>query len=75
MHFIRCMATCCDRDRFTKAQFCNPGCKVLQSSICANFLSFYLLGMAMFEVFFFTGQHKLYNTDLASRVGMNSSFA
>lgn len=38
MHFIRCMATCCDRDRFTKAQFCNPGCKVLQSSICANFL-------------------------------------
>lgn len=36
---------------------------------------FYLLGMAMIEVIFFTGQHKLYNTDLASRAGMNSSFA
>lgn len=34
-----------------------------------------LLGMAMIEVIFFTGQHKLYNTDLASRAGMNSSFA
>lgn len=34
-----------------------------------------LLGMAMIEVIFFTGQCKLYNTDLASRAGMNSSFA
>lgn len=34
-----------------------------------------LLGMAMIEVIFFTGQRKLYNTDLASRAGMNSSFA
>lgn len=38
---------------------------------------FYLLGMAMIEVIFlfFTGQRKLYNIDLASRVGKNSSFA
>ena len=36
-----------------------------------------LLGMAMIEVIFlfFTGQRKLYNIDLASRVGKNSSFA
>lgn len=36
---------------------------------------FYLLGMAMIEVCFLIGQHKLYNTDLASRAAMNSSFA